>query len=716
MTAIRYEVWTRQESGSFVRKFPIRGEVGAAFATDLFGRGSMSLPVNHPRLDDILSIDQSDRSNDEASVIRAYIGTTSFYDFYVESMELNFTDTGERVAIIDGAGRGSCLDRVRVRQYDWNVNPSVDPDWGYGVGKDLLNRSAVDAKLDWDFDDDDVEGWKTATRVGETNPVEGLIEITTDEAESGAKSLKFDPNGITDKWHSGVEKTINVDADGRRITVDAKLKSNTSGRRFVAYMIPDPKGSGTHHSANGYTFDGIYFIELDNVPRAAAKDGNPGGSTDGTWQDFALDVTLPEGQTRLTFGFIYDHHALPDNGPLAYLDTVLVTGNGIGLYEGGRDGWVSYGTMTTWELSTMPVSGNPAIKHTSLSTEEVGSGQYIQVVPGKTYTYKADIYHASGADRNYRIRVRTGDAQVFGTLLGFTDAAIPTAVATTITSPAVLIPAGVTRVVVDVLQTDLISFDWWLDLETPSFYNGLPAATVGKIMNDLLDDAGVDHSGDDRTALAWLTRTWTDALDSAGNAWDETVEIRIPRGQTYRAVVENFENMGYEFWIDVNPADETEWRLNIYNPDGLGTDHTTGDGPAVLSRPGLMAAGPFLRREPVASYAMVEGDELAWAEYRDTAIETAWGEIETYDGSRDSLSGTLSKQAIEIIDSDASESLVLSFSGHTLTPGIDYDVGDIIRVTIGDTFLVSSAFRVAAISVADNEVEPQFQVEFQPVT
>ena len=184
MAAIRYEVWSRQESGTFARKFPLRREMSVSFTADLFGRATLALPVNHARLDDILSINQTNRANDAASIIRAYIGTTPIYDFYVESSELNFTDTGARVAVVEGGSRGTCFDRVHVRQFDWNTNPSVQPDWLYGIIDDELDRTSIDVKLSWDFDDDVVDGWGEATAISESNSLESLPEICTDEGTS----------------------------------------------------------------------------------------------------------------------------------------------------------------------------------------------------------------------------------------------------------------------------------------------------------------------------------------------------------------------------------------------------------------------------------------------------------------------------------------------------------------------------------------------------
>lgn len=696
MAAIRYEVWTRPESGTFVRKFPLRGEMSASFSTDLFGRAVLVLPVNHPRLDDILVIDQANRANDAASVIRAYIGTTPIFDFYVESLELNFTDTGLRTATAVGSARGTCFDRVRVRQYDWNVKPSIDPDWEYGIGgrNGIVDPGFEEWDLNGGAETGEIVPWTdTPSDSIFTVPAVSLTVQSTDVL-TGTYAFEIDPSAP----HSGMQYTVPVQGGGQYV-FSARLKDPAaSGDRYTMYI---EMGDGSTLNVGAAVWSGYGVAELDGAAYRA-------GVSDGTWQNLDATVTFGPDVTETTISVIYDDH-VGGSGGLFRVDDIAVSGPGLGL-----DPWESVGTWDVYELdSTVSRSEANSLKFKAGAASTINTSGVRQrltdMIVGKTYTYGAWFQH-DGAGNEPVVMVAKRPSGAWAA------------------SKTTQIPTGVVNwtfaYVTFVADTTEIWLDWrygaagaspnmWMDDATST--NSLPAAPVGKILNDLLDDAAIDHAADSRTALAWLPRTFTDTHDSSGALWDQDIDIRIRRGSTYRWMIETMERMGYEFSIDVNPADETEWRFNAYNSGNMGTDHTAGDGPAILSRPGLMAAGPFLRREPVASYTMVEGDNFYWDEYRDTAIETVWGEIETYIGSQDSLSGVLLKQATEVVTSDGGESLILSFAGHLLTAGIDYDVGDTIRVTLGDAYYPSAKFRVAAISVSDDEVEPQFQVEFQPV-
>lgn len=696
MAVIRYEVWTRQESGTFVRKFPIRGDVACSFTTDLFGRATLTLPVNHPRIDDILYIDQTNRANDNASIIRCYEGTTNLFDFYVESLELNYTDTGSRVATITGSARGTLFDRVYVRQYDWNVNPSVDPDWTYGTaGSSLLSNGGFE---DWDLNGDaesgSIDPWEDTPDDSIFDAPDVSLVVQSTDVFAGTHAFEVDPGVL----HSGFESPPIKVQGGEQYVFSAKLKDPAAnGDRYTMYV---KMGDGSTLNVGAAVWSGYGIAELDAVAYRA-------GVSDGTWQALDMTITFGPDVTETTVIIQYDDHVGGVSG-LFRSDNITVTGPGI-----GTDPWESLGVWDVFELDvTKSRTGTNSLKFKVGAASTINSSGVRQkltdLIIGKTYTYGAWFQH-DGAGNEPIVMVAKRPSGAWAA------------------SQTTQIPTGVVNwtfaYVTFVADTTELWVDWrygaagaspniWMDDAT--FTNGLPAATVGEILNALINDAAIDHVVDGRTALSWLTLTFTDALDSSGVAWDQSIDIRIRRGVPYRSVIESLENMGYEFSVDVDPADETIWRFNAYNPDNMGTDHSLLNGPAILSRPGLMAAGPFLRREPVSTYTMVEGDEFYWGEYRDTAIENNWGEIETYVGAQDSLSGILTKQATEVVSSDPGESLVLSFAGHTLTPGKDYDVGDLIRITLGDIYWPSSVFRVAAISVQDNEVEPQFQVEFQP--
>ncbi len=697
MAAIRYEVWSRQESGTFARKFPLRGEVSASFTADLFGRATLALPVNHARLDDLLSIDQTNRALDNASIVRAYIGETPVYDFYVESLDMNFTDTGARTAVVEGGSRGTCLDRVSVRQYDWNAKPSIDPDWEYGVGgsNGLLNTGFEDWNLNGDAETGEVNPWSDTPDDSIFDTPDVSLAVQSADVFAGTYAFEIDPGVL----HSGMMSPTIPVKGGQQYVFSAKLKDPAAtGDRYTMYI---EMGDGSVLNVGAAVWSGYGIAELDAVAYRA-------GASDGTWQTLDATVTFGAGVTETKVIIQYDDH-IGGVSSLFRVDNITVTGPGIGL-----DPWETIGVFDTFALSSVVKrNGTYSLQYKVNAAATINTSGIRQkiddLVVGKTYTYGAWFQH-DGAGNEPIVMVAKRPSGAWAA------------------SQTTQIPTGVVdwtfAYVTFVADTTELWMDWrygaagaspniWMDDAT--FTNSLPAAPVGKILNDLLDDAGIDHAADSRTALAWLGRTFTDTLDSSGATWDEDIDIRVRRGVTYRSVIERMEEMGYEFSVDVDPADETKWRLNAYNSGNMGTDYSALDGPAILSRPGLMAAGPFLRREPISTYTMVEGDNFYWEEYRDTAIETNWGEIETYLGSQDSLSGILLKQATEIVTSDVGESLILSFSNHTLTPLVNCIIGDTFRVTIGSMYYASAKFRVAAVSVRDDEVEPQFQVEFQPV-
>jgi hypothetical protein len=243
-----------------------------------------------------------------------------------------------------------------------------------------------------------------------------------------------------------------------------------------------------------------------------------------------------------------------------------------------------------------------------------------------------------------------------------------------------------------------------------SLTKGNDAATIGEILIAMIDDAATDHAGDNRTALAWLTVDFAAADDSDSVTWDADVSLRLKRGSTYRRIVEQFTRLGYEFDIRPDPADDTDLRFEAYNPGGLGTDQTTGDGGAIID--GFVTAGPFIRREPPATYMMVEGESLAWADTRNATLETPWGEIEGYVGSKDNLVTSLATQASAELADIGQVELRVTLANPTLTPGIDYRIGDIVRVTPG--VIATARYRVMGITVKGAEPEPLWQVSYEP--
>ena len=690
MAVIRFEVWTRPESGTFERKFPLKDIVNWSLGLGMFGQGKISIPSsNSERLNDILFVDPSNHSNDKASMIRAFYGETWLYDFYAVRMPINVGEKGLRTSVVSGGGPGTALDRVYVRQFDYDRNPSVQPNWSYGgANANLSNPSFEDGVVNEGFEDQDIGSWKTLT--GSDPWGDAFIDLdtdistSTDEANTGSYSLKIPFSEAP----SGISRTISV-VPGERIQISYKFKEPTgSGDRYVIYADVD---DGTIHHTNGWIFNGFAFAELDADVRQA-------GGSDGTWQDFDLDVTVGSEQTSLTLGV---QCAAPPAGtpnkPTGYLDDGVFTGLGLGMAP-----WMPHNPITVMELeSVIVLDGDWSAKVTG--GDEGSIYQDINnMTPNVQYTVTFMVRQDSGVAKNIQAQhTIPGNNDAFTATITSVPSGIWTEVSHTWTETQ-----ATGRVEIKNKSGGVITFY----VDKCSVSDGLPPAFYGKIKNDLLDDAG--NLPPDRTALLWLVRTWTDLLDSASNAWDKTVSFSINRGQPYRRIATfHGEKHGYEHSIHPNSSDISIIEYDIFNPNGLGTDFTTGDGGAITMA-GVINVGPILRREPLATYGMVEGDGQYWGESTNAVLKAMWGEIETYSGSDEQLVGSLTDLADNLVTGIDSETVIITFQNPPLIPGIDYKIGDIKWLNLGEDILPAAAYRVVSIDIESGDPEPTYQVQF----
>ncbi|KKK54950.1 hypothetical protein LCGC14_3079500, partial [marine sediment metagenome] len=346
------------------------------------------------------------------------------------------------------------------------------------------------------------------------------------------------------------------------------------------------------------------YVELDGAVQGA-------GATDGTFQDFSLDVDMGTSQTSFQIGFDADD---PGSAPVAYVDTVVFAGAGI-----GTDPWIAFSPSlgyTKFEVSTANVRTGTFSLLWQGDDDTIDSNGPFQIVTGlqvgAAYTAGFWVRHAAGANRTFRAVFKFPDAgwQVSRQVV------VPTATYTFVSVHNTSVAAQTMWITLRKSDTT-VGVD--VHMDDASLTKGNEAATVGEILVDMLDDAATDHAGDNRTALAWLTVDFDGTNDSDAVAWDTDVSLRFKRGSTYRKVIEQFVTLGYEFDMRPDPADDTDLRIEAYNPDALGTDQTTGDGGAIID--GFIAAGPLIRREPAATYVMVEGESLQWADTRNTTLE-----------------------------------------------------------------------------------------------
>ncbi|RKZ11615.1 hypothetical protein DRQ53_15795, partial [bacterium] len=361
---MRFEAWTRPESATFERLFPIRDVSDWNIQLGIFGSGSITIPSDHPHLNDILFVDPLDHANDKSSLIRAYVGDTHYYDFYAQRATIEQNETGNRTATITGGGPGTALEHTLVYPQDWDGTgffESPQPNWEYGPQNALLSNAGFEKGLpDEDFEDESPGGWSNLTGQDpwgdDYNELNGDIQVTLAQAEGGTFSLEV-PFGVSPSGSSRTVTTI----PGGRIQISYKFKEPTAaGERYVIFAE-----AKTVHHTNGWLFNGYAFAELDAAVRGA-------GSTDGTWQDFDLDVTLLDDQTSITIGV----SSVGSSNVTGYLDTGVYTGDGL-----GTDPWHPHGVgpnymdyANVFELdSTIKHSGENSL---SFQTESRPDGHH----------------------------------------------------------------------------------------------------------------------------------------------------------------------------------------------------------------------------------------------------------------------------------------------------------------------------------------------------
>lgn len=622
------------------------------------GRGLLTVRTDWERIDDI---DPAFFRVYQDGVLR---GDLSFFGRRHAS---GLEDPASSVTEISGPKVADIPNWARVENFDYPIRPTVDPDWQWGGDRSVNgagNMSFEESELpgeppipdSTDFEDQTLQGWESIPGGGDFRSLETAPVVNDGDAQAGTYSLVFNPA----TRHSGIRKKITVQG-GETYELTAFIKSVTTGKRFT-FGIEFPAGAVANHT-NAFVYNGIAMAELGNVPSTGT--GLPGGSTDGTWQSANLDITMPtfdnEDNSRDLFIYVqYDHHDASD-GPIVRIDSMTVTGPAAGPAPFlGLDPWKPWfksPTTTVFEQdptpgATTPDDGSFAI---AVDASVTGFGFFQRIddlTVGRTVTFTMKVHQNTGSDKTIDIEIRRASG---GGLLSFTSTVISTGGGwTTIATTALLDVPNVTIAVRMTVGTGKFFAD------TGSFNFGMQPASWGDILQQLLDDAAVDHTGEtppfDRDTLGFLDYTsFTAALDSAGNAWSPAViDYRAKRGKKYKQILTDGERFGFE-WRVRDTA--TGLELDIFNP----YDWTTRTGGVGTSRPGTgvptirygngVTSGPVVKQSATMNRVHIEGDVGLWDVRRDPTAIAAFDTREGYEGDTNILDddsiGALADQLLD---------------------------------------------------------------------
>lgn len=129
-----------------------------------------------------------------------------------------------------------------------------------------------------------------------------------------------------------------------------------------------------------------------------------------------------------------------------------------------------------------------------------------------------------------------------------------------------------------------------------------------------------------RGALAGITWTFTDTLDSDGNAWGTTTSVAYDAGTTLSSVLSGLVDNGMiEFKMDKRV-------LKVYKSGGMGVDHSTGTSPVRFIKGRDIKESPRkIDTRNLATALLVGGNNGGFAEnLSDSTHITKYGRRETY--------------------------------------------------------------------------------------
>lgn len=677
------------------------------------GRGQITVRGDWDRLTDVV-----DDVNNVGSLLRIFQDNTLIGSFFTSRTATEISDDGNKIVTISGPNQASVLQYARVENYDYPVRPAVESDWNFGTGTSFGSFTnggfETTTETDSTFEDQTLQGWESIPDSGDFNGNDSGPVVNDTDAQAGTYSLEWNP----DIRHSGVRKRITL-LGGESYNFSVYIKSTTTGKRFT-FGIDKPTGA-TSSTTNSFVYNGILMAELENVPRNPASNGLPGGSTDGTWQQTVLQMTTPTFDTdeelnskTLNVYVQFDHHDGSD-GPIARIDSFTATGAGLGLLPWYR---TNAAEVTTFVQDNTHVRSEDWAAKVVTTGASRGIAQVVEELDGgKNYTFSVWVYHEAGSNQDFTASIKRKQG---GGITASTTVSVPTA---TWTQIQVYAKADDADIVVVLVKDTAGTF--WVDDATLG--DGFPAASWGNILQQLLDDAAIDHTGEAgvyaRQTLPFLDySSFSTTTDSNGANWTPgVVEYRAVRGKRYDAILNDGIDMGYEWRVTDSVA--SGLALDVYNKydfltrtGGMGTNRVGTNRPPIRFGNGVVA-GPIVQQGLGANRVHAEGDELRWSLRRNTSKIAAYDTREFYEGDINLLGDeTLGQVAQEILNETTLPTIGLKIDlDPTDNPDVPLPYTDFF---LGDTYpidligLFSGPKRVVAITTDFSAGLARFTVEF----
>jgi hypothetical protein len=684
---LRYEAWTLPTAATFERKIAdipvIEGTGSGTLTFSDSGEGTLAVPADYDRLAEIID-------SDEGSLIRVYDDATLAHEWMAERVTHDATDVGS--VIISGPDIAALMERAVVYPYDYPVNPTRFPDWIWGSDNNLLSNGGFEDAGGTNyvqnpgFESGELSPWYAGYEDG----VSATATVQTGVVDTGTYAAEVTPLLAG----GGLSTVIRGLQPRKTYAVTARVRAATGDSMQLGFAGPPDMNIST---------GGIQVDQLNTLGGWEVYRNYTGNNA---WQTYTFNVEAGEGQTAAGIN-IRNNSATPS---VFYVDVVTVFGYGV-----GTDPWQpssvarvsdDYGVGTFEAQSGTVRTGSYALQVEC--DQYAGVYQSIDGVnEGGTYTASMWVRNTSGSNRwALELRDQTGKR-----LAQESVATSTTWQQLQVTTTLPLDLPGNRRQ----LQVWLVNYGsagQFVYMDDAQLYEGLPPATVGEILTALMDDATSDHSADPRgTVLTWLDYSGFDATDDSGaTAWADEISFVAYRGDTYLNILRSLASLGYEWRIvaKATPAGALTHDLEVYEPDGLGTDYSAASTPAIVYG-AAVANASIVKRIPNYTAVFVEGEEGVWSEDEDAGGVTDFGRWERYGQYIDSTGeATLAAHADELLADEASnrtaaQVTVVSSPQHA-RPLKDYTVGDTLQWQV-PPLMTRNARKVQRVTYSNSSPE-----------
>lgn len=481
---------------------------------------------------------------------------------------------------------------------------------------------------------------------------------------------------------------------GRNVLVDPLFDNPTCSPRISEFWTDATSGTWTA-TVNGNTTAGIPFnatpLQVETAYEALASVTDvlvqgTGLNTD-PWQVTFVDPCFPStysvsSGTLNGRGLVSTLISLGAIEPTGWTKSMTV---GFGVP-------ITFGNYTTFEVEAPPTPapcGTDAIHIVGSVPSQFsfpGAQTVPSVTPGGLYQESVWVYHQEAGSEPFRVVIRPITEEPLIRSSTWPSISVPPNTWTELPIVDLMIPEGVDEVIYRVAFVGTGSIEFWI--ACPELNEGQAATTVGDIMGQLLDDAQTDHAPARETIL-FIDPTFTAILDTAGNAWaDAEVSITIPRGMSYRKVLEALLlPLEYEWSVTPDLANPGVWFLNVWNPGARVVDVTAANTPSLLLGQGTLG-GSATKSIPRANVVIAEGEGGYSSREEDTASFPVIGRREAYRYQPGYQGAMVDSYAVSVLARFGDESYAPRFDiadqGTHPIPMVNYGLAYRLNVDLAD--------------------------------